>query len=192
MCLREAAVGTPMVFYDVTKAEEEGYFGTNPKVWQEEAYNSLIELLTVGLCSSPAEWENMRWTPSKWMGPDKKCTKSQARTLDSLAKVVANASPVAKSALLHPVFTARDIFGDKESNSGSSMATTSNKQEAHLLKTKQLLTAIVKAGTPGQRANTKQYVKTNLKQTTTRNKAEPGMGKNAARNARRRANVLKG
>ena len=31
LCLRETAVGTPMVFYDVTKAEEEGYFGTNPK-----------------------------------------------------------------------------------------------------------------------------------------------------------------
>jgi hypothetical protein len=192
LSLREAAVGTAMVFYDVTKAEEEGYFGKDPNVGKEAEFTSLIELLSVGLCSSPAEWVNMRWTPSVWMGPDKKCTKSQAKTLESLAIVVANASPVAQSALMHPVFTARDIFGDKESHSGSSTATTSNKQEPHILKTKQMLTAIVKAGTSGQEANKTQYVKTNLKKPTTQNKAEPGMGKNAVRNARRRANGLKG
>ena len=60
------------------------------------------------------------------------------------------------------------------------------------MKTKQMLTAIVKAGTSGQEANKTQYVKTNLKKPTTQNKAEPGMGKNAVRNARRRANGLKG
>ncbi len=33
----------------VTKAEEEGYFGANPKIWGEDEFASLIELLAVGL-----------------------------------------------------------------------------------------------------------------------------------------------
>ena len=31
LCLRESAVGTSLVFYDVSKAEEEGCFGVDPQ-----------------------------------------------------------------------------------------------------------------------------------------------------------------
>ena len=80
LCLRETAVGTPMVFYDVAKAEEEGYFGEGPKIWQETEYHSLIELLTIGLNSEPDAWRNLRWKATEWSGTGK-CTKARQRPL---------------------------------------------------------------------------------------------------------------
>ena len=66
MCLRKSDVGTAMVFYDVTKAEEEGYFGTKPKIWGEDECAALIEMLTVGLGADREEWERFRWHPTAW------------------------------------------------------------------------------------------------------------------------------
>ena len=59
-------------------------------------------------------------------------TKGQAKTLEALADIVANPSPVVVSALLHPIFTAKDIFGEKVvSVSGSSATSASSKEESH-------------------------------------------------------------
>ena len=148
--------------------------------------------MRIGLRSDPVEWVNMRWKATQWIGQDKKCTKSQVNTLQALATIAANPSPVAVSSLLHPVFSANDIFGGVASVSGSSATSASSKEEAHYMETKQLLTVIVKGATSGQGGKSKQNVKTNLKAGTARSKTGAGEGKHAERNARRRVNAKKG
>ncbi len=55
--LAASAVGMSKTFYDVDRAEQEGYFGASPKVWGEQEYHQLVELLAAGLTSNAAEWE---------------------------------------------------------------------------------------------------------------------------------------
>ena len=55
LCLTEADVGTMQVFFDVTNAEAEGYFGETPKIWGEPDYAMLIEMLTSALCAGRAK-----------------------------------------------------------------------------------------------------------------------------------------
>ena len=195
LSLRETAVGTSLVFYDVSKAEEEGYFGKGPKIWQEADYHSLIEILTIGLCSSPAEWAKLRWRATEWTGTGKKCSPSQIKTLEALANIAASPSPVAASALLHPVFSAKDIFGDfgdGASNSGSVATAASGRGGAHLGQTKSMLTSIVKGATTGLEGAPKKNVRINVKEATARTSSAPSAGKNTARNAKRKANARMG
>ena len=63
LCLRKSSVGTPMTFFDVGRAEEEGYFGENPKIWEEEDYDSLIELRAIGFQTSPDELDQASLPP---------------------------------------------------------------------------------------------------------------------------------
>ena len=56
MCLSETDVGTMQVFYDVSKAEAQGCFGVNPKIWGEPEYAMLIEMLATALCADKGKW----------------------------------------------------------------------------------------------------------------------------------------
>ena len=158
MCLRASSVGTAMVFYDVTKAEEEGYFGTNPKIWGEDEYAALIEMLTVGLGADKEEWERFRWHPTAWSlsgeeegkGPEP----AQRKALGILANIAANPSPLAISAVSQPAFVACNILGG-QGNAGSrgSSTTASSKDDAHVKTAKKLLVQIVKEQAAGALAD---------------------------------------
>ena len=175
----------------MSKAEEEGYFGKGPKIWQEAEYDSLIELLAVGLCADPETWRNLRYKPTEWTGAAK-VTKSQIKTLEALADIVSKPSPVAASALMHPIFSASDIFGDKHAAASRASSTSaSSKEDAHSKLTKHMLAAIVKEINSAVSAMPKQSEKTKA------NEGEPGpapatqAGRHKASNARKKANARK-
>jgi hypothetical protein len=158
LCLRKSDVGTAMVFYDVTKAEEEGYLGTNPKIWGEDEYATLIEMLTVGLGADKEEWERFRWHPTAWSlsgeeegkGPEP----AQRWALGIPANIAANPSPLAISAMSQPAFVACNILGG-QGNAGSrgSSTTASSKDDAHVKTAKKLLVQIVKEQAAGALAD---------------------------------------
>ena len=54
------------VFYDVTKAEAQGYFGANPRIWDEPEFAMLIEMRTTALCANKATWDNWRYFRTMW------------------------------------------------------------------------------------------------------------------------------
>ena len=112
LSLVEAVVGTSEVFFDVSKAEEEGYFGANPKIWGEREYDSLVELLAVGLTTDPLEWENFRWSPTvRWSAEGTKIAPGQVKAINEIAAIVRNPSEVACSALVAPIVAADAFFG---------------------------------------------------------------------------------
>ena len=124
--------------------------GETPKIWEEEDYDSLIELLAIGLQTSPEDWIRLRNHPTAWSksGTEEghKATQAQIKALTTLAVVVANPSPVARSALLHPIFEAAEIFGgERNASSRGSSTTASSKDSAHIQQTRAMLTVIVKS-----------------------------------------------
>ena len=154
-------------------------------------YNSLIELLAVGLCADAATWRDLRWKPTEWTGAAR-CTKGQVKTLEALADIVSKPSPVAVSALLHPVFSAEDIFGVKHATASRSSSTSaSSTEELRFKLSKHMLTAIVKEFKTGVVITPKQNVKASARGGESRPGLGPLDGKNKARNAQRKANARK-
>ena len=58
--------GHDRVFYDVSKAEAQGFFGANPTSWGEPEYAMLIEMLTTALCADTGQWETWRYHHTMW------------------------------------------------------------------------------------------------------------------------------
>ena len=116
----------------------------------------------------------------------------QIKALDSLATIVSNPSPVAKSALLHPVFSASDIFGDQHvAASRASSTSASSKDDSHAKLTKSLLAAIVKQGKTAVTTLPQQSAQTSVKEEGPGPKPAKLEGKNAVRNRQRKINARK-
>ena len=72
-------------------------FGKDPKIWGEEEYDSLIELLAIGLRSSAEEWMGLRYHPTAWSSSGTetghKAANAHIKALEALADVVCPSRP---------------------------------------------------------------------------------------------------
>ena len=168
--------------------------GRKQRFWEEEDYDSLIELLAIGLQTSPEEWIKLRYHPTAWSksGTEEghKATQAQVKALTALADVVANPSPVARSALLHPIFEAAEILGGKRNASSRGSSTTaSSKDSAHIQQTRAMLAVIVKSVDTAVQATEPPLEQAPLMNVEGLKPAlKSTAGKNAARNRRRKDN----
>ena len=99
---------------------------------------------------------------------------------------------MAAGALLHPIFTAEDIFGAKHATASRASSTSaSSKEEPHFKLSKHMLTAVVKEFRTGVVITPKQSVQASAKGGESRPASGSLAGKNRARNAQRKANARK-
>ena len=85
LSLNKEAIGTLKVFYDMTKAAEEGYFGTEPVIWKAQEMHVVLELLSSGLDLEGEEWDKYVHHPTMWCDSDaqrSRCTRSQQQGLE--------------------------------------------------------------------------------------------------------------
>ena len=195
MCLREADVGTTKVFFDVDKAEQQGYIGTNPKIWGEREYATLIEMLTHALCASRDKWDTWRWHPTMWSlnGLDKKPMEpAQKKALTALEYISANPSPLAAGALTQPIFDVRSILGmqgnasSRESSTKMSTA-ASCKDDGYIKTARGLLVRIMEDLPETSSAAEQPPPKKGRKET----EDEEPEGKHTAANRRNKENAKK-
>ncbi len=59
-------MGTRKVFYDITKAEQDGHFGPDPVIWKAQAMHFALEMLANALDLEGKARDEHVYHPTKW------------------------------------------------------------------------------------------------------------------------------
>ena len=84
--MTKEAIGTEKVFYDITRADREGYFGTDPVIWKAQEFHVALELLASGLDLEGKAWDDYVHHSTMWSDGNVERSKPTASQLDGLKR----------------------------------------------------------------------------------------------------------
>ncbi len=82
-----ADIGTEKTYFDMRRAESEGFFGAYAVVWGNEHWHTLLDKLVTGLNFTGKEWDDLAYHPTMWHAEGEarsKATQSQKSAIAAL------------------------------------------------------------------------------------------------------------
>ena len=116
LSLTPADIGTERMFYDITKAEEDGHFGPDPVIWIAQELHVALELIASALDLEGEAWQNYTHHQTVWSGDGEtrnKPSKMQREGLEVLRVMKNNPSELVAHYRKLPHFVGRELLEDK-------------------------------------------------------------------------------